>query len=392
MREESPKLKLINYSDNFKHRDTGSCLLMENSSLTKSSKSIQMSVYSKKRFDSCSSSLDSMQDDNVSSVSKKANSVKFTTVNNASLNTTCMTTKSLDTEKRFKLEIYDSNGEESDDYTKYTRLKFTPTPKNDTAKFIDEKINFTPPSEAKPNSTIGKKLEFFTHNLFMINNHTTNAKSKSKQNTLDAAETRIEHYKNEFKETRGSLNLAPFIKIVKTTLTNQGDKSYASMADAQTKSETSSSGIDSANYLNSDDDLNQSTPARQVLRASSVENFLIPSKFSSFTDYNLTKRLNENKHQQQQKEILLKEEETNHIELEDEMPNYAKLNTNFEFNEYNKMCDRLNDFVSLQNNYLSAEFELSNDDNQMLNKYLNEMTSYYQNLNNQEFEHSNLIE
>ena len=34
------------------------------------------------------------------------------------------------------------------------------------------------------------------------------------------------------------------------------------------------------------------------------------------------------------------------------------------------------------NSYFSTEYELTNDDNQMLNKYLNEMTNYYQTLNN----------
>jgi hypothetical protein len=52
-------------------------------------------------------------------------------------------------------------------------------------------------------------------------------------------------------------------------------------------------------------------------------------------------------------------------------------------NQYNKICEQISDYVSMKNNsYFSTEYELTNDDNQMLNKYLNEMTNYYQTLNN----------
>jgi uncharacterized protein YjbK len=75
----------------------------------------------------------------------------------------------------------------------------------------------------------------------------------------------------------------------------------------------------------------------------------------------------------------------------------TKLKTTLEFNnlsEYNKLCDQISDYVTLQNNYFGDTdgFELTTNDNQMLNKYLNEMTNYYQNLNSQELELANFNE
>ncbi len=278
-----------------------------------------------------------------------------------------------DNNKCFKLEVYDSNGEESDDYTKYTRLKFTPTPnKNETSKFIDEKINYTNIEEYDDNEeeeeeeekkqqlkliSQSKKqsAEFFTQNLFMTNKQTQSNKIN-------------QTYKNEFKE----MPSGQFIKLVKTVISKSShDKSFTSSLDLvnntvnnEAKSDTSSSGIDSSNFLNSDDDLNNHNNNKSVLtKTNSIENFLIPSKFSSFTDYNITK----NKHLNEQK-----------ISKQDEI--IPQLNN---LNQYNKICEQISDYVSMQNNsYFSTEFELTNDDNQMLNKYLNEMTNYYQTLNN----------
>jgi hypothetical protein len=282
-----------------------------------------------------------------------------------------------DNNKCFKLEVYESNGEESDDYTKYTRLKFTPTPnKNETSKFIDEKINYTNIEEYDDNEeeeeeeeekkqqlkrisqSNKQSAEFFTQNLFMTNRQTQSNKIN-------------QTYKNEFKE----MPSGQFIKLVKTVISKSShDKSFTSSLDLvnntvnnEAKSDTSSSGIDSSNFLNSDDDLNNhnsNNNNKSVLtKTNSIENFLIPSKFSSFTDYNITK----NKHLNEQK-----------ISKQDEI--IPQLNN---LNQYNKICEQISDYVSMQNNsYFSTEFELTNDDNQMLNKYLNEMTNYYQTLNN----------
>ena len=166
-----------------------------------------------------------------------------------------------------------------------------------------------------------------------------------------------------------------FIKLVKTVISKSShDKSFTSSLDLvnntvnnEAKSDTSSSGIDSSNFLNSDDDLNNHNSNNNnksiLTKTNSIENFLIPSKFSSFTDYNITK----NKHLNEQK-----------ISKQDEI--IPQLNN---LNQYNKICEQISDYVSMQNNsYFSTEFELTNDDNQMLNKYLNEMTNYYQTLNN----------
>lgn len=394
-RAESPKIvNSIKYSDNFKQLNDKISLsqsmniiekTQSNSSIfsnstksvyfenkqstdTKSNKSVNMdtnsklsvsshySSFNKKPLESCSS-FDS-QDSSKLNSSKKTNSVKFSTTNTVS------------NDKNFKLEIYeDSNGEESDDYTKYTRLKFTPTPnKNETSKFIDDKINYNENDEIKkPVNDCKQSLEFFTQNFV----------KHKKLLDLDTDKSKLEQYRNEFKETSDK-SRPPAGQCIKIVQKNQ-EKSFSSFDSKanrpnETKSDTSSSGIDSSHFLNSDDDLNHNSN-KSILKTNSMDNFLIPSKFSSFTDYNLSKKL-----ETKDEAVSSKNEVSSN-----------KINSQFEFNnfsDYNQLCDQISDFVTMQNNYFSTEFELTNDDNQMLNKYLNEMTSYYQNLNNQDFENN----
>ena len=362
------------------------------------------------------------------------------------------------TDQQFKLEIYDSNGDESDDYTKYTRLKFTPTPNKidvctPAVKFIDEKINYTSnsneyfsadPASSKSSSVNGagsskkadtaKKLEFFTQNLFVTHNKKTYCSSVAHPSclapTATAAATiaaengeknmssKVDQYRNEFKETVKPMPVGQFFKIVKkqqpasnqpeNNLVNEPAKSIAGAGAITGSDDMSSSGIDSSNYLNSDDDLNNNSSSNKsiIIKTSSLENFLIPSKFSSFTDYNVAKSrkllssipINSSKNNVMQTAQNTPPDIGNSVICvnRDELP-MTKLKTTLEFNnlsEYNKLCDQISDYVTLQNNYFGDTdgFELTTNDNQMLNKYLNEMTNYYQNLNSQELELANFNE